>query len=459
MSIGRRFFMRSVAVGSTACLVGCDGAPPVTPPGDAGTRPCPPQTPAPPGGPAPEYPAADYFDRVAADLDAAGIGTPVVFLDLDRMDANIDAIVEGVAPRSYRIVEKSLPSLDLLAYVSARSGSDALLVMHLPFLAELLTAFPDAEVLMGKTHLTSAVGSFFESLPSGTDRAAIAARVVFLADGPERLAELIALASRLGVTLRVAIEIDVGLRRSGLADPSELAPMLRALLGTSAVEYAGFLGYEGHVAYSSGGSLGAVEAAWSEAMQAFQSFVDVLREPEFDALSTRPDLIFHSGGSTTYSKFGGDALTPVNDVAAGGGVLRPGAYPGFLISALRPAIFIATPVLRAYSAPRIPFFTEAQAARIFAGRQGLTLYGGGWPAYFTHPPDIQPAPFVSDATDHVMVPNQGMVTAPAELAIAPGDWVFYHPRQSDALFQFERIHLVRGGRLESETWAAFPRRY
>ncbi|MCZ7680226.1 MAG: hypothetical protein M5U28_16250 [Sandaracinaceae bacterium] len=82
-------------MGSTACLVGCDGAPPVTPPDDAGTRPCPPQTPAPPGGPAPEYPPADYFDRVAADLDAAGIGTPVVFLDLDRMDANIDAIVEG----------------------------------------------------------------------------------------------------------------------------------------------------------------------------------------------------------------------------------------------------------------------------------------------------------------------------------------------------------------------------
>ncbi len=108
-------------------------------------------------------------------------------------------------------------------------------------------------------------------------------------------------------------------------------------------------------------------------------------------------------------------------------------------------------MLRAYPAPRLPFFTDAQSASILAGRQGLTIYGGGWPAYFTHPADIQPAPFVSDLTDHVMVPNQGMVTAPAELAIEPGDWVFYHPRQSDALFQFERIHLVRGGRLESET--------
>ena len=58
-----------------------------------------------------------------------------------------------------------------------------------------------------------------------------------------------------------------------------------------------------------------------------------------------------------------------------------------------------------------------------------------------------------------MVPNQGMVTAPAETMINPGDWIFYHPRQSDALFQFEQIRLIRGGRLQSETMAAYPRRF
>lgn len=58
-----------------------------------------------------------------------------------------------------------------------------------------------------------------------------------------------------------------------------------------------------------------------------------------------------------------------------------------------------------------------------------------------------------------MVPNQGMVTAPATTPIKPGDWVFYHPRQSDALFQFEQIMTVRGGRLQTSTIAAYPRRY
>ena len=57
---------------------------------------------------------------------------------------------------------------------------------------------------------------------------------------------------------------------------------------------------------------------------------------------------------------------------------------------------------------------------------------------------------------HCLNPNPGMVTAPSSATINPGDWVFYHPRQSDALFQFERIMQVRGGRLETTTMAAYP---
>ena len=456
MSFGRRGFLRSLAAGGAACLAGCDAA---LAPFDAaldGGAPCPTLDPPRPP-PALDYPSADYFGTLAADLDAAGIGTPMVFLDMDRVDANIDAIASAIpSPLSWRIVEKSLPSLDLLGYVSARSGSDKLLVLHLPFLPTLLGALPDAEVLMGKTHLTSAVAAFFDGLPAGTELAAIARRTVFLADGRSRLDELIALAGRLGVRLRIAIEIDIGLRRSGLEDPSELPPLLSAFLGSSAVELAGLLGYDGHVAFAPGGAR-AVDAAWSSATDAFQSFVDVLSEPEFASLAALPDLIFHSGGSSTHPMY--TSGTPVNDVAAGGAVVRPGAYPDHVISALRPAIFIATPVLRQVPNPRLPFFTAEQSARLLEGRQGLTLYGGGWPAFFTHPADIQPAPLVSDPTDHVMVPNQGLVTAPAELAIGPGDWIFYHPRQADALFQFEAIHQVRAGRLHGDVMRPYPRRY
>ena len=392
------------------------------------------------------------------DLDAAGIGTARVFIDLDRVDANIDAIVAGIPdPLSYRIVEKSLPSLDLLTYVSERSGSERFLVLHLPLLPELLGAFPTSDVLIGKTHLTSAVRQFFKSFPAATDLSDIAARVTFLADGPARLAGLVGLASELGVTLRVAVEIDVGLRRSGLTEASELAPLLTTFGSEPNVRFAGLLGYDGHVAHTPAATLDSVWSAWDEATAIYRSFVDVLNGPGFEALASLPGLVFNSGGSATFPMY--TTGTPVNDVAAGGGVLRPGSYPDHVISALQPAIFIATPVFRRYAEPQLPFFTAEQSASVFEGRVGLTIEGGGWPAFFTHPPDIRPAPFVSDPTDPNLVPNQGMVTAPPETVIGAGDRVYYHPRQSDALFQFEEILLVRGGRLQPETMAAYPRRY
>lgn len=447
MTVGRRGFLRSAAAGGAACLVGCGTSAPSLEP-DAGSG-CelPPTSPP----PALDYPSSDYFAQIARDLDDAGLGTPVVFLDMDRVDANIDAIANGIAPNRYRIVEKSLPSLDLLAYVSSRSGSSHFLVLHLPFLPDLIASFPGADVLMGKTHLTSAIARVFDAQPR-SDIPSIARRVTFLIDDPARLDELAALGASLGVPLRVAIELDVGLRRSGVADPSEVPPLLSVFTSTTNVEFAGFLGYDGHVAHTPG----RVEDAWTEATAAYQAFVAVL-ESDFPALASRPDLLFHSGGSATYPMY--TSGTPVNDVAAGGGVLRPGAYLNHVISDLLPAIFIATPVLKQYSEPRLPFFSPEASARLFRGRQGLTLYGGGWPAYFTHPADIQPAPLVSDPTDVNLVPNQGLVTAPADTPIRPGDWVFYHPRQSDALFQFEHILQVRGGRIQSATMMPFPRRY
>lgn len=455
MSVHRRLFLKSLAAGSTAYLAGCATETPASlPPPDRPDACVPPAAPTPPDL---DYPSADYFAQLSRDLDAAGIGTPTVFIDMDRVDANIDAIATAIpAPMRFRIVEKSLPSLDLLAYVSERSGSLDFMVLHLPFLPPLLERIPEAQVLIGKSHLTSAVASFFDAFPAGTDLGAIARRVTFLADNPARLGELLSLGVELGIALRVAIELDVGLKRSGVTDPADLRAMLNVFLGSADIQFAGFLGYDGHVAHSPGGG-GALDLAWSEATEAYRAFVDVLEAPEFAALASLPGLIFNSGGTSTYPMY--STGTPVNDVAVGGGVLRPGGYPNHVIGELLPAIFIATPVFAEYSEPRLPFFSDEQSADILEGKKGLTIGGGGWPAYFTHPPGIAPAPFISDATDHSMVPNQGMVTAPAETEIGPGDWVFYHPRQSDALFQFEQLRMVRGGRLEGETMAAYPRRY
>lgn len=273
--------------------------------------------------------------------------------------------------------------------------------------------------------------------------------------------ELASLASdlrvRLGsptLRLRVSIEIDVGLRRSGVSRPEDLAPVLMALRDSPSLELAGLLGYEGHVVHTPLGTSEAAHAAWDASMDDYRAFVAILES--FPDL-VRDDLVFHGGGTTTFALFGGE--TPVRDVGTGGGVLRPGEYSDMFLAGLVPAVFVASPVLRQYDAPRIPFLNERSSASAFGGRQGVTVYGGGWPAYFTYP-RVTPPPLSGTGCGAVpLVPNQGLLAADADVPLQIGDWIYFHPLTSDVIFQFERIHTVRASRLTGETLAAYPRRY
>ena len=410
-----------------------------------------------PNAPAtPGLPPGGYFDQLASDLTAGGFGTPQILIDLDRLDANADAIAGDIGRDRYRIVEKSLPSLDLLGYVSARTGSNHFMVLHLPFLPPLLAAFPAADVLVAKAQPINAVKRFFDTV-AVNDLAATAARVRFVVDSRPRLDELVALAGTLGVTLQVCVEIDAGLHRSGVRRPSDLPPVLAGFVANpSAVRFAGLLGYDGHILGSPaapGIEKKAVLAAYQSVEKIFRDSVSVILTG-FASL-WRDDLIFDSGGSQTYPLHHGGV---VNDVAAGGGMLRPASYNDMFIDALKPAIFIAAPVIAQFAKLELPFVNDV-GQTLSDGTQSLTIYGGGWAAEFVHPNGLALAPLVNDPENMNLVPNQTLLTASSDTKISPGDWVFQHPRVADAIFQFENILLVRGGRLQSASWRAYPRRY
>src|SRR5689334_4593896 len=99
MRMNRRRFLQGTAGAAGALATGGCSPPPST----CGTA----QTPACSAG----LPDGSYFQQLAEDLNAAGIGTPQIFIDLDRLDANADAIAGTIGASRYRIVEKSLPSL------------------------------------------------------------------------------------------------------------------------------------------------------------------------------------------------------------------------------------------------------------------------------------------------------------------------------------------------------------
>ncbi|MBL8955973.1 MAG: alanine racemase [Myxococcaceae bacterium] len=432
--IDRRTFLKTAAAGfSFAATTACG------PPGTS--TPCEPCS----GGQG--LPGGDYFAQLRDALNASGFGTPQIVIDLDRLDANADAIVKGAGADRYRIVEKSLPSLDLLEYLVARTGSSRFLVLHLPFVPMLLQRFAAAHVLVGKAQPTAAVKQVLASIAP-----ADVSRVTFLADSAVRLGEL----KDLGAPLRVAVEIDVGLHRGGVRRPEVLPEVLGGFAG-SQLTFAGFVGYDGHVTAAPGApgvEAAAARKAFGVSQQTYAQFVEVLNDgfPEL----VRDDLVFHSGGTTTFPLYEPGGL--INDVAAGGGMLRPAGYGGPFIGALSPALFLAAPVLTPTGKLEIPYATSL-AEGLSDAKQGFTLYGGGWAANVVWPQGIAPAPFTGDGENVNLIPNASWMTAPEGLTLGPGDWVFHQPKQGDALFQFEDILLVRDGRLVDRRWQSFPRRY
>ncbi len=443
MNVNRRGFLK-VAAAAGAALTGGACGPSPDPTGSS------------PGEVPAGIPNGDYFKQVGADLSAASYGTPQLFIDLDRLDANCDSIVSKVGRDRFRIVEKSLPSLDLLSYIQKRANVDRFLVLHLPFLSNLLTAFPTADFLVGKLQPTAAVNQFFQSIAMA-DRPAAAGRVRFLVESRTRLEELVALAKALSLTLQVGVEVDGGLHRGGVRRVSDLPEVLKTFVeNPGPVRFCGMLGYDGHVT-AAPGAPGLEEYAARKTFGAFEttfaSFIAKLKS-DFPSL-WRDDLVFNSGGTETYALHNDG---PANDIAAGGGMLRPASYGNLFIKALQPALFVAAPVIQHMDTFELPF-GPAQSTQAWDGQQSFTMYGGGWPMQFVWPPNVQPAPVESDSEGANIVCNQSLMIGPASPAIGPGDWVFAYARKSDLIFVFENILLVRSGRLVTERWRGFPRRY
>ena len=92
-----------------------------------------------------------YYASLDRALREAGCAQPVLVIDKDRLDANID-IVKGklASGMPIRIVDKSLPILPLIAHLMARLGTRRVMSFHLPITHAVLAAFPEVEVLFGK---------------------------------------------------------------------------------------------------------------------------------------------------------------------------------------------------------------------------------------------------------------------------------------------------------------------
>lgn len=391
---------------------------------------------------------APYFAALNELLRHEGNGVPLLVVDMDSLDHNLELLKRRLAGKlPVRLVAKSLAANGLLGYVAEKLATQRFMVFHQPQLNELAQVFPRADLLLGKPLPGAAALAFYRQLGQrgGFDPTR---QMTWLIDGPERLATYTELAKALGQPLQIALEIDVGLTRGGFADPGQLASALQWIREHNApVNVRGMMGYEAQVAHVP--FWVNQPRAFAQSMARYQAFIDAAKGFP-DLWPKTPTL--NGGGSLTYPLHTFDE-TPLNEVAVGSALLKPSDFDTRLLTAHRPALWIASPVLKVQGG-ELPFLGSAQPLlqRWNPNRQqAFYIYGGQWPAVPLSPAGLGYDPLYGRSA------NQERLIGSRRTALHIDDWVFLRPQRSEGvLMSFGEMRLLRRGRFVG-SWAPHGR--
>jgi len=361
--------------------------------------------------------------------------TPIAVVDLDAFDANAADLARRAAGKPIRVASKSLRVPALIERALARPGFEGVLsytlrealVLHgLGITDDIVVAYPTVD----RGALSDLVAS-----------PAAAAAVTLMVDDVAHLDVIDSVRSSKAVQIKVALDIDAGLRlgnqhvgpkRSPLYDASAVTALARAVLARDGFRLVGVMTYEGQVA----GVPDDVPSQRAKSMvvrrlkQASVAQLDARRRAIADALSSIVDLEFwNAGGSGSVETTVADSA--VTEVAAGSGLLVPGLFDHYQSFAPRPAAFFGLRVSRKPS-PTL-----------------ATVHGGGLIASGPVGGDRAPLPWAPPGLHLTGLEGAGEVQTPltghpaAMLSI--GDLVWFRHAKSGELFEHvTSVHLVSG---------------
>lgn len=380
-----------------------------------------------------------YFARLSAALREAGVARPVLVIDRARLRANVRALTQTLerSRLATRVVVKSLPCRELLEEVAGGVGTDRFMVFNGPMLLETSRWRPSGELLLGKPLAAPEVASVCDALD------APGPGPQWLVDTPDRIRQYAAIAQARNRVLRVSVEIDVGLHRGGFRGTGDLGAALDLIKGSPGLSLSGLMGYDPHVPKSP-----SPEKAYDAVIRRYQESVEVVRA-RFG--SDTSGLTFNTAGSPTYALHARD--TVATEVAVGSAFVKPKDFDTRTLLHHVPAVFIATPVLKALDRTQIPGLEPLAGVMTFFdanSERAFFIHGGHWLAQPESPPGLEFNPIFGRSS------NQEMLNGSRSVVLGADDYVFFRPTQSEAvLLQFGDLLVYEDGRITAR-WPTFP---
>ena len=257
------------------------------------------------------------------------LDTPALLLDLGAFEHNVALMARTLRERgvAWRPHAKAF-KCPAIAHALRKAGAIGVTVAKVSE-AEVMAACGIDDILIA--HLV--VG------PSKVARLAALQRradVKVTVDHPDHVAPIAHAAREAGVEVGVLVDVDLGMRRCGVASPEAAVALAGQVARSPGLRFDGLMGYEGHTLYEPDPAV--KRAAVSEAI----GRLDAAREAV--EASGLPCRIVSAGGSGSYQITAG--LPGVTELQAGGGIFACRYYTELCrVAGHRPAIAVLATVV------------------------------------------------------------------------------------------------------------------
>ena len=398
-------------------------------------------------------PHNEYFSRLNRHLRDKEPGFPSLLVDLDRVDHNVAMVKKHLGDTSrVRVAAKSLPCPNLIEYLMNALGTQRIMAFHSPFALQCLRRFPDADILIGKPFPAAVFEDFLDRLTPEEQNEL--SRIQWLIDTKERLGEYLKVAESRALKLNISIEVDIGLHRGGAADIPSFDDMLFVLAKhPEHLLLSGLMGYDAHIAKAPAFPAGGDAARLKEKMRVarrYRRFVSHIQN-KWPAL-WRDDLCLNGAGSYTYQMNTPEDWGGYNDITIGSGFVKGTDFDLPVLADHKPALFIATRVLKKLEGVSIPYLEKlAPALKALGGskRTSLFIYGGWWMARTCSPLGLNISSLYGRST------NQEMLVGKGDHGLEVNDYIFLRPSQSEfVMLQFGAVRMMKN-QVVIDEWPIF----
>jgi D-serine deaminase-like pyridoxal phosphate-dependent protein len=367
--------------------------------------------------------------------------TPLMVVDLDAFDANAADLVRRAGGTPIRVASKSLRVPALLDRALAVPGIRGVLAYTLREALWLAERGVSDDVVVGYPTVDRPALARLVTSPEAVQR------ITLMVDDAAHLDVVDSARTSQDVTVRVALDIDAGLRvggqhigpkRSPLHDVDDVMSLAGLITRRAGFALVGVMTYEGQVA-------GVPDDVPSR--RAKSLVVRRLKSASMSQLAERRRVIserlrglvelefWNGGGSGSVEATSADAV--VSEVAAGSGLLVPGLFDHYRSFRPRPAAFFGLPVTRRPSA------TIA------------TVHGGGLIASGPVGSDRAPLPWAPPGLHLTGLEGAGEVQTPltghGAALLEIGDLVWFRHAKSGELFEHTNaVSLLSGSTFVDE---------